>query len=733
MTNRPLPPATDVELDVRALLMSLVRALPYLIVLLVAVAIGTFLLLSRVTPIYKSEATILIQSGESSLTRTADAGGDAGAVLDEQAIASQVQLIRSRDLARRVAAKLDLQSRPEYQKAVAGRSILNDLLARFGLARNPVDSSVEERVLALYYDRLQVSTLEKSRVIAIDFSSADPKLAADAANAIANAYIDMQRAAKRDTTADATKWLESEIADLRTKVKDAEAKVETYRSQQGLFQSDVPGGGQTAVTLPEQQLSDLNAELTKVKAARADAEAKAAQIRAGITTGSVPNLTDVLNSQLIQRLSEQVVALKAQMAQLSATFLPGHPRMQELAAQIKDLDRQISAEAQKILDSVEAEAKLSKAREDEIARSLDQMKATAATANDAGVQLRALEREAAAQRDLLDTYLRRYREALARQNGDYLPADARIVSAAAVAIEPDFPKKIPMTAAASVAILILAVAFVLIRELASGRPMREVRIEPLPVVPDEKPIGGHVRWADDRGIRRMMPSEPTLAPEMESEVERSLGAIAERIVKEGRGRVMVTLADGSDESGRPLAAVALTRALAKLDKRAVLLDLHNDGADSVTMGDGADLPGFTDLYAGDASFAQVIFRDRRSRAHFIPSGRKPFPANLSGDLVNTVLSALDHTYDHLIVDAGEEFVELIAPTAAAAVVVSEFGAADPRTIRAFDRITDHSSATIMLLVVDALPAPATAPDAETPAAAERPERPAIAAADEAAA
>src|SRR5579872_6382944 len=119
MTYRPLPPATDVELDVRALLMSLVRALPYLIVLLVAAAIGTFLLLSRVTPIYKSEATALILAGESSHTRTSETTADPGVVLDEQAIASQVQLIRSRDLARKVAAKLNLQSRPEYQKVIA--------------------------------------------------------------------------------------------------------------------------------------------------------------------------------------------------------------------------------------------------------------------------------------------------------------------------------------------------------------------------------------------------------------------------------------------------------------------------------------------------------------------------------------------------------------------------------------------------------------------------------------
>src|SRR4051812_20885016 len=113
MTSHPLPPAADVELDVRALFMSLVRALPYLVLLMGVVAVGSFLLLSRITPLYKSEATVLIQSGESSLTRTGDdSAADPTNALDEQAIASQVQLIRSRDLARKVAAKLGLQSRP---------------------------------------------------------------------------------------------------------------------------------------------------------------------------------------------------------------------------------------------------------------------------------------------------------------------------------------------------------------------------------------------------------------------------------------------------------------------------------------------------------------------------------------------------------------------------------------------------------------------------------------------
>ena len=135
---------------------------------------------------------------------------------------------------------------------------------------------------------------------------------------------------------------------------------------------------------------------------------------------------------------------------------------------------------------------------------------------------------------MLDTYLLRYREAIGRQNGDYLPANARIISSAIVPIEPDFPKIIPMTAAATVAAFLLAIAFFLVRELSGGRPMRRVAFgEPLPIVPDAMPVGGHVRWADDHGVRRMMPSEPTLAPLMASESEQSLSRISGDIVSRG--------------------------------------------------------------------------------------------------------------------------------------------------------------------------------------------------------
>ena len=699
MESRPVP--SDVEIDFRALVSVLWQRLPYLVVFLVVVAGGTYFALSRIAPIYKSEATLLIATGESDLTRSAQTTTDTTA-LDQQAITSQVQLIRSRDLGEAVAAKLDLAAKPEFDPKAIHPSVLTRILAKFGLARSESATSADDRVLNSYFEKLSVSAVDNSRIINIDFASTDPQLAADSANAIAEEYLARQSAAKHDTTADAAKWLSDQIVDLRQKVQTAEARVEDFRSKNDLFDA----GGTTPTTLPQQQLANLNSELSKVRAERANAEAKAAQIRAGLASNTVPNLTDVLNSPLIQNLVAQEVALRGQIAQLNATLLPGHPKMQELNAQVADLDRQIIGEARKILESLEAEEKTTEAREAEINDGLAKLKDTTATANDAGVELRALEREAAADRDLLATYLSRYREAVGREQTDYLPPDARIVSRAAVATDPDFPKILPMTIAATVLALILAVAFLLLRELASGRPMRRLDYVagPLPMVPGAVPVNGHTRWADDHRVRRMMPNEPTLAPEMIDRVEESLRTIAGQIVSAGLKRVLVTLAEGSDSDGRPLGAVALARALARTDARVVLVDFRGDGADAQSMGEGSDLPGFSDLFDGEASFAQVIFRDRKSRVHFIPAGRKPLDADLlDRDHLETVLAALTLTYDYVLIDAADEMIPVVGPACGVAMVVSEFGAADPRTINAFDRVTTVSDAPILLLVVDPAP------------------------------
>ena len=110
-------------------------------------------------------------------------------VVDQEAVTSQAQLILSRDLASEVIAKLKLNELPEFDPALGNISLTKRVLGFLGVIKNPLAMTPEERVLEAFYDRLTVFPVEKSRVIVIDFLSEEPELAAQVANAIADAYL----------------------------------------------------------------------------------------------------------------------------------------------------------------------------------------------------------------------------------------------------------------------------------------------------------------------------------------------------------------------------------------------------------------------------------------------------------------------------------------------------------------------------------------------------------------
>ena len=193
--------------------------------------------------------------------------------------------------------------------------------------------SPDERTLEAYYDRLNVFAIEKSRVIAVDFSSADPELAARVANTIAETYLSMQQTAKTDQTRAARTWLASEIEKMRTKVADAEAKVEDYRAKSNLFV------GSNNTSLPNQQLTEINSQIAAARGQKADLEARARQLRDLVRSGKPIDSSDIANSESMRRLTEQRNALRSQLAEQSTTLLDQHPRIKELRAQIAEIER----------------------------------------------------------------------------------------------------------------------------------------------------------------------------------------------------------------------------------------------------------------------------------------------------------------------------------------------------------------------------------------------------------
>lgn len=654
-----------------------------------------FIAVNTITPYYRSEARILIEGRDNIFLRPEAEKNFDRNIVDPEAVTSQVQVILSRDLARRVVRQLKLGERPEFDPVLNGVSVGSTVLSLFGFVRDPLRMTPEERVLEAYYARLNVFSVDRSRVIAVTFESRDPDLAARVANAIADGYLELQQAAKQEQARSAGQYLSGEIDNMRKKVAEAEAKVENFRAKSNLF------AGSSSANLASQQLADVNTQIATARGQKADAETKARLIRDMLQSGKPVEASEVLNSDLIRRLSEQRVTLRAQLAEQSATLLDFHPRIKELRAQISDLENQIRLEAEKIVRSLESNAKIADARVTTLNASLGQLKLLAASSNEQDVELRALEREAKSQRDLLESYLAKYREASARDSLEAAPPEARIISRAVVTNTPSYPKKLPVVLLVALATLLLASGWVAMGELLSGSSITYVA---------EPRAARSSLFASLRGKgfwkRRAEPemAPPRTAPPMRATAEVPVGSIDE-IARNMRGAGeagrRVTIVGAARNVGTTHAAITLGRALAR-NSRAVLVDLALNSPNISIMSHDPNAPGIAELVRGQASFGAIITRDRFSRLHLVAVGKmgSDGPAILVSQRLAATIDMLARAYDHVVVDAGalpEAAIERLARLAPRAVLVAT-NVTNPATAAARERLIAAGFTDVAMLL-----------------------------------
>ncbi|MBY4628372.1 GumC family protein [Rhizobium croatiense] len=614
------------------------------------------------SPQYRSETRILIEPRAPAFASTQQVN-DAGAspLMDELNIASQVQLLQSADLLKKVINDLKLYNLPEFDDAANG-SAMSSILVKLHLKKNPMENPPEERVIDAFVERLQVYQVPGSRVIGISFTSKDPKLAAAIPNAMANVYLSTQSGAKLDSNSEATRWLEPEIESLRRKVSEAEKKVAEYRTSHGLLQTN----GTT--TFPAQQLNDISAELTRVRGDKANAEARAQAVRNALSSGEASDtLPDIMSSQAIQRLKGTESGLQSQVSDLQTSLLNSHPRLKSLRAQLADIRGQIRQETQKILASIENEAKVADLRARELERQKDTVQANSARAGEDEVGLNALEREATAQRQLLETYLVRYREAASRADSNSSPADARIVSKAIEPVDPYFPKVVPIVVVAAVAILILSAIVTMLAELFSGRALRpidasaetietetgaEEKIAPqaAPVVAVRRPAGASMLAVVAEEEDAIDEDVETAAEVPEDDNEFSVASVADYLTG-SRAPLAIAISPTGDDGSA--ATVLLTRILADAGRRVILIDMTGSGYPTELMAEDQAAPGVTDLLCGEAAFGDTIHSDRLSDAHLIPQGRSDVRRAMRGvDRLSLLLDALAAAYDLVVVECG---------------------------------------------------------------------------------
>ena len=428
----------------------------------------------------------------------------------------------------------------------------------------------------------------------------------------------------------------------------------------------------------------MNTELAKARTAQADAQAKANLLRDMLRHGRIADIPDVANNELVRRISEQRVTAKAQLALESRTLLPAHPRIKELTAQVADLDSEIRAAADKTARSLEAEARVANVRVDNLSKALDAQKKLIGASGSDEVQLRELDRTARSLKDELDTTTTKYQEALARENSKATSSDARIFSRALAPQTPSFPKKLPIIAISTLAALVLSVGF---------RGHARVHADACTGGRRRPPLRAGGNAGHDRRLARAATSgragggrrraagqiEPQIAP-----LARPAFAQAEGVAHPGLDDVVADietlgLSAGGLVLSMPVAAgyddglaLALARRLANLGR--VVLVAGDAGTVTGLPGEA----GLADLLDGSTSFADAIHRDRNSRLHIIPAGRK---SRAGQDGLGSVLDALKGTYDIVVLGAPFAMDEAEAHAVTARTEIAVVGPGDDEIAR----------------------------------------------------
>lgn len=692
--------AEDARMDLGALLGAVLSRWLRIVLVTVLLLAGTYAVLMFLPKLYESSASLLVEQRTNAFTRAANDTSSSSSITMDSLMSSQIELIKSRDTLRSVVGELNLNDVREFSGA--GFSPINLVMGLLG--KKPDIKSGEETTLENLSERVTVIRERDSAVISVFVRSQDPQLAADIANAIANAHVKRRADLSLSDTAEASGWLEQEIAKLRTKVQDAETAVANYRADNDLYQSGV---NQTSIL--DQQLSNIATQITSAQERKNSAQSRADLIRGLLDSGQpIDGIADVRNSLVIQNLVQSKATLQGELAQRSSTLLPSHPTIKALKAQVAAIEQQIASEGRKVASALEAEAKVEATLEQSLNDDLARLKLSVSTATRDTVTLDSLQREAKAQRDLLESYLAKYSDAAARTDSSSALPDVRVVSFAAPSTTPASPKIPLVLGAVGFIALALQVGAILFGELMSGRAIVErhdVAEElddeaayrdaeepdlfdaPQPVVV-RQPVEPHpfveaVRGRDPEPESEVMP-EIEVAPEPvgaaavpeTQQVPLAVPAAAEPVAAPAAlaavpesaqpprnlrnpGAAALELSNLSADIAIGRVRVVMLAALSNFDDvekvaESLVMSAIGRGLSVATIDAGSGIPsaepGLTDLAADKASFGDVVHKVTTGLAA-VPWGHQDVLERRSMKPV-TLIEALTDIYEVVIVSTG---------------------------------------------------------------------------------
>src|SRR5262249_36087039 len=367
--------------------------------------------LARTTPLYTATAQVLLERPAKAPTDTGSTDYGFG---DYSFIENQLAIIRSDPLLRRVVVKERLaEPRPtakEAQSTDAGKE-------------SPAAAEEQSILDAINSLRgaLAVTRSGQALVLSISITSTDPAKAAQLANAVANAYVVNQLDARFESAKEASAWLSDRLVELRQQLRDSEEAVTKFRNEHGLIRT-----GPT-IALNDQQLAELNSKLI---AARTDVAEKKTRVDflADVAKGkkTLESLPDTFQSAGVMSVLRGKLADASQReADLLARYSSRHPAVVTVDAEKRDIERSIVGETQRMVQAVNNEYALAKARLSATEQAMREATGQGGLSYDDAVRLRELERTAAVNKSLFEDVLQKAK--ITDEQSTFRPREARVI------------------------------------------------------------------------------------------------------------------------------------------------------------------------------------------------------------------------------------------------------------------------------------------------------------------
>jgi uncharacterized protein involved in exopolysaccharide biosynthesis len=387
-------------------------------------------------------------------------------------VESETRILTSDRVLRRVVAGEKLTDDPEF--GAARPTMMSKLRAAIGLGTEAKSGNAELAALRQLQRSVSAKRSERTYVVDLMVDTADRDKSARIANSIAQAYLDEQTEARGEASRRATDSLTSRLGELRERVRNAEEQVERYKREHNIV-------GPTGRLVDEQQLSELNNQLTTAKARTAEAKARYEQVlrvqRSGTDAGAT---SEAVQSNTIGRLREQYAAITRQEAQLASELGPKHPYVIDARAQVRNAQQHISEELNRLAEANRNDYERALANENSLANSFDVLKRKAMDTSLAFVKLRELERESEASRLVYESFLSRAREMREQERLD--TSNVRILSDAQPPLDRSWPpRRLLMVLAGLLAGLLGGAGLAYLLELMRGPSPPTVRGEGQPI------------------------------------------------------------------------------------------------------------------------------------------------------------------------------------------------------------------------------------------------------------